>query len=310
MRSGPQKLEGRRAIIEGRGCAAKELAKLDIRAQVEEAYTALKAMVEEEERSRSPTKADEPELISLLEETDWAHAEAEELYHGTTRKGVGQDALSTCEERQVEDKTETPDIGEASPAGACAIKRKATTNGEELMCGRRGPPTPNPETVAVGPESPRESRAEEGTGRAPLSANSDKDEKQKDVSTRLPTLAPEIMAVGPERPRESLEEEGDGMRRTIAQMSIRGRNRQEPSEPIPENSTVGPVRPRETEEMEDGSEESWHDASEEGRETACGKATDEDTTERWKEEKDRVEIQSNRGTIGSVFRGMDRPIGP
>ena len=38
-------------------------------------------MVEEEERSRSRTKAGETELIGLPEETDVAYAEAEEQYH-------------------------------------------------------------------------------------------------------------------------------------------------------------------------------------------------------------------------------------
>ena len=38
---------------------------------------------------------------------------------------------------------------------------------------------------------------------------------------------------------------------------------------IPETSAVRPVHPCETDDMEDGSEESWHDASENGWETAC-----------------------------------------
>ena len=125
-------------------------------------------MVEEEEKSRPRTEAGDTGLIGLPKEMNVAHAEIEERYDGTMGEGAEQDALLTCEERQVEDKTETPDIGEASPAGACAIKRKATTNGEELMCGRRGPPTPNPETVAVGPESPRMSQKEEGWRREDL----------------------------------------------------------------------------------------------------------------------------------------------
>ena len=44
-------------------------------------------------------------------------------------------------------------------------------------------------------------------------------------------------------------------------------------------TTVGPVSPRETDEMEDDSEESWHDASEEGWEAPCRKAKDEATIE-------------------------------
>ena len=77
------------------------------------------------------------------------------------------------------------------------------------------------------------------------------------------------MAVMPERPCESLEEEGGGVRQRIVDAMIHGRNEQEPSEPIPENSAFGPLHPRETEEMDDGIEESWHDASEEGCEMAC-----------------------------------------
>ena len=87
------------------------------------------------------------------------------------------------------------------------------------------------------------------------------------------------MAVMPERPRESLEEEGGGVRQRIVDAMIHGRNEQEPSEPIPENSAFGPLRPRETEEMDDGIEESWHDASEEGWEAPCRKAKDEATIE-------------------------------
>ena len=41
------------------------------------------------------------------------------------------------------------------------------------------------------------------------------------------------------------------------------------SDPIPKNSAFGPLCPRETVEMDDGIEESWHDASEEGYEMAC-----------------------------------------
>ena len=68
--------------------------------------------------------------------------------------------------------------------------------------------------------------------------------KKKDDSTRFPTLPPEMMVVRPERPCESLEEEGSDMRPIIAQMTIRGRIEQKPSDPIPENSAFGPVTPR------------------------------------------------------------------
>ena len=76
----------------------------------------------------------------------------------------------------------------------------------------------------------------------------DKGVNRKDDSTRLLTLAPETMTVGPECPRESQEEEG-------ADATIRGRNGQEPSKPIPENSAFGPLRTHETEEKDDGTEE-------------------------------------------------------
>ena len=96
----------------------------------------------------------------------------------------------------------------------------------------------------------------------------DKSVKKKDDSTGFPTLAPKTMDVGPERPRESLEEEGSGMRSRIAQMTIHGRNRQEPTKPIPENSAFWLLRPWKTEEMDDGIEESSHDADEKGCEMA------------------------------------------
>ena len=73
----------------------KESTKLDIRARVEEAYTALKAMVEEEERSRPRTDSRNTELIGLPDGTNVAHAEPEERYHGTTGEGMEQVALST-----------------------------------------------------------------------------------------------------------------------------------------------------------------------------------------------------------------------
>ena len=97
----------------------------------------------------------------------------------------------------------------------------------------------------------------------------DKSVNRKGDSTRLPTLAPETMAVGPERPRESIEEEGGSERARIANAMIRGRNRQKPSEPIPEKSAFRPVRPCETEEKDDNFKESLHDASGDGCEMAC-----------------------------------------
>ena len=71
----------------------------------------------------------------------------------------------------------------------------------------------------------------------------DKIVKKKDNSTHFPTLSPETMAVVPERPREILEEEGGGVKSRNALMSMRGRNKEEPSKPIPKTSVFGPVRP-------------------------------------------------------------------
>ena len=69
-------------------------------------------------------------------------------------------------------------------------------------------------------------------------------------------------------PSKTEEEEGGGKRPRIVREILCRRSREEPSTRNPENSAVGPMRPRETEEMEDGNEESWHDASEDGWETA------------------------------------------
>ena len=79
---------------------------------------------------------------------------------------------------------------------------------------------------------------------------------RKNDSTHLPTVTPETMVVGPERPRETLKEEGGDERPRIVDATIRGRNKQKHSDPIPENSAFGPLRPREIEEVDDGIEES------------------------------------------------------
>ena len=47
------------------------------------AYAALKAMVEEEEKSRPRTKAGDTGLIGLPKEMNVVHSEAEERYNGT-----------------------------------------------------------------------------------------------------------------------------------------------------------------------------------------------------------------------------------
>ena len=103
-------------------------------------------------------------------------------------EGAEHDTLSTCEERQVKDKTvipivgrnrerqfrtrqpETPDIGEASPGGACAIKGETATDNDnresvamdKSEAGYRGPSSLNLKRTTVKSESPRESGNEEG----------------------------------------------------------------------------------------------------------------------------------------------------
>ena len=74
--------------------------------------------------------------------------------------------------------------------------------------------------------------------------------------------------------KKTEEEEGIGKRPRIVRATTCERSGEEPSTRNPENSTVGPVRPRETKEMEDDSEESWHDASEDGWETAYEEVED------------------------------------
>ena len=63
------------------GARQRQSTRLIIRARVEEAYATLKALVEEEERTRSQAGA---------EETDRAYKMVEDRYHGTTGGGTGQ----------------------------------------------------------------------------------------------------------------------------------------------------------------------------------------------------------------------------
>ena len=231
----------------------RESARVGVGARIAEAYAALEAMLEEEERRRPQAET---------EKTDLPHATAEDRYHGTTGEGAEQNALSTCGDRTAKDEAEIqiaeperwdqrfracqpeiPVIGEASPDGACAIGKKTTADHEESVA-------------------------------------TDKGVKRTGDSLCLPTLAPETMAVGPECPRESQAEEGGGERPRITGETIRGRSGRKPTDPIPENSAFGPVCPCKTEEMDGGTEESWHDASEEGWETACEEAEDRRGTRR------------------------------
>ena len=75
-------------------------------------------------------------------------------------------------------------------------------------------------------------------------------------------------------PTKTEEEEGGGERPRIVRATTCGRSGEEPFKRNPENLAVWPVRPHETEEMEDDSEESWHDASEDGWEMAYEEVED------------------------------------
>ena len=152
-------------------------ARLDVEDRIAEAYAALEAMLEDEERMRLQSEA---KGAGLPYET------AEDRYDGTTEEGAEQNSLSVCEERTIEDKVEdlitdtesevrrsrephpeTPDIRESNPSGVWAIGRKTVTYRKE--------------PVAM-----------------------DKSVKKKDDSTHFPTLAPETMAVRPERLRRKV----------------------------------------------------------------------------------------------------------
>ena len=124
----------------------------------------------------------------------------------------------------------------------------------------------------------------------------DKSANNEDDSTSFPTLAPETMAVGSEYPRESLEEEG-GEKSRKALLSMRGKDEEKPSKPVPVTSVSGPMRSQGTEEKDDGDEESWHDARE-GCEKAC-ESVDEGTRER-----------PDRGPCRAVLQAVWRAIRP
>ena len=103
-------------------------------------------------------------------------------------------------------------------------------------------------------------------------------------------------------PSKTEDEEGGGKRPRLVRATTCGRSGEEPSTRNPENSAVGPVRPRETEEMEDGSEESWHDAREDGWETAC-----EEVEDKAKVERDEMRAGAEGSGIGSrPGRGPNR----
>ena len=70
---------------------------------IAEAYTALEAILKEEERSRPQVDA---------EETDMPYEMAEDRHDGATKEGAEQNTLSACGNRTTKDKAELP-IGDS-----------------------------------------------------------------------------------------------------------------------------------------------------------------------------------------------------
>ena len=79
------------------GAQWKAPRRIDIGAWIEEAYAALKVMVEEEEKSWPRTEARDTRLIDILEETNVAHKGAEEWYDDNTGKGLEEDPWRDAE---------------------------------------------------------------------------------------------------------------------------------------------------------------------------------------------------------------------
>ena len=110
---------------------------------------------------------------------------------------------------------ETPDIGESNPCGVFAIERKAVTYREEPVAmdksvNRKDVSTHLPtlalETMAVGPECPRESLKEEGGGERPrIGEAMTRGRNEQKPSDPIP----ENSAFGPLRPCETEEMEDD-----------------------------------------------------------------------------------------------------
>ena len=75
----------------------------------------------------------------------------------------------------------------------------------------RGPSTPNPKRMGVGPESPRESQKEEDDSQAThFERSTEGIRKHKHDPKCLLTLVPETSAVGPKSPHETNEKESGG----------------------------------------------------------------------------------------------------
>ena len=73
--------------------------RIGFEARIAEAYTALEAVLEDEERQRFQFAA---------EEADLPYKMPEDQYDGATEKGAEQTGLSICEERTAEDKVANP----------------------------------------------------------------------------------------------------------------------------------------------------------------------------------------------------------
>ena len=106
------------------------MVRLSFEARIAEAYAALEAMLEDEERMR---------LQSEAEGADLPYEMVEDRYDSTTEEGAKQNALPTCRERTTENliaDTEsevrrfreplpkTLDIGESNPGGVCEIRER------------------------------------------------------------------------------------------------------------------------------------------------------------------------------------------
>ena len=77
----------------------KEAARLGFKARIAEAYAALEAILEDEERGK---------LQSEAEGSDFPYKLGEDWYDSSTEEGAEQNALSVCGERTAEDKAENP----------------------------------------------------------------------------------------------------------------------------------------------------------------------------------------------------------
>ena len=115
MRNSLQGRRGKRATAHHhsrkRGHGKEEWARLIFGAWIEEAYAALKMMVQDEEAYaalKQRTDSGDMVLIGIPEETNMAYDAAEEWYIGTTGEGAERATLSKCGERTAKDKAEDP----------------------------------------------------------------------------------------------------------------------------------------------------------------------------------------------------------